>query len=747
MFRTIASLVTGARTRWAVCAIWILLAAVLVPVGASVDDETKNETPLPVGSESGEVTRLLNERFRSGETAVALLVYRARGDEPLTAAQRRAIAVDAELSKEVPLVVGRDVRAPFGPDAGEGQVSSDGRIAFIVAPVTTKDRKLVPDAIAELRTLGGGPGLDFWVTGPSALEADYATSLESADVVLLLVSALLILALLLFIYRSPVMAFLPLLVVGVAYAIAIGLLTLLAREGLRIDSTSTSLLLVLMFGAGTDYCLLFVSRYSQALRTNEQPGQALAEAIPLTGPAILASGVTVALALMAMLAADLQVTQTLGPVNAVGILIGLAASLTLLPALLALLGRRAFWPVQDRVAFVPPSRRETVLGRPIDAPRSESYLRAEGRWARVGRAVTLRPHGVLAASAAALALCCAGLFAYNGMTNPVDLLGSDQSSVRGYDVLAEAFPAGVLAPTTIMLERRHRPVRDADIGVARSAISAVGGSFELEDSLERSRDGRLATFAVAFTDDPYGDAAFDRIERYRAALADLNRPGLTGLVGDSTAQQVDYGDGAGRDNKVVIPLALLVIALVLAVLLRSLVAPLFLIATVVLSFGATMGISLVFFKEVLGHDAIDPAVPTFAFIFLIALGVDYNIFLMTRVREEALKYGTREGLSRALGATGPVITSAGVLLAATFSVLMTIPVTPLLQIGFAVALGVLLDTFVVRTLLVPAITSMLGERTWLPWRIRPETGGLAAPIVSGLPHPAVNSPAETRRSL
>jgi RND superfamily putative drug exporter len=313
------------------------------------------------------------------------------------------------------------------------------------------------------------------------------------------------------------------------------------------------------------------------------------------------------------------------------------------------------------------------------------------------------------------------------MTNPVVLLGNDQRSVRGYDVLAETFPAGVLAPTTIMLERRNGRVRDGDIGVARSAVSAVGGSFEVDDSVERSRDRRLATFAVAFTDDPYGDAAFDRIERYRAVLADLGRPGLTGLVGDSTAQQVDYGDGAGRDNTVVIPLALLVIALVLAVLLRSLVAPLFLIATVVLSFGATMGISLVFFKEVLGHEAIDPAVPTFAFIFLVALGVDYNIFLMTRVREEALRHGTREGLSRALGATGPVITSAGILLAATFSVLMTIPVTPLFQIGFAVALGVLLDTFVVRTLVVPAITSMLGERTWLPWRLRPEAAALDIP--------------------
>ena len=521
MFTTFARFLTGRGTRWVVAALWIVLAAVLLPVGAGIDNETQNDTQslLPADAQSSDVSRLLNARFESGETAVALLVYRVRGDEPFTGAQRRAIAADAERVKEIPLVVNRDVRAAFGPDAEEGLVSQDGRTAFTVVPVTTTKRDLVPETIVELRDLPGGRGLDYHVSGQSALEADFTTSLENADVVLLIGSALLVLLIMLAIYRSVVMALIPLFVVAVAYTVAIGLLTLLAQAGLRVDTTSTSLLLVLMFGAGTDYCLLFVARYSRALRAHEDPREALARTIPLTGPTILASGLTVALALLVMLAAELQSTQILGPVNAIGVVIVLSASLTLLPAILAILGRRAFWPVQRRVAYIP-----TVAGEATAGEASEVGLMGEGRWTRVGRAVLRRPRSILAACVAFLALCCTGLVAYNGMTNPVDILRSDQDSVRGYDVLAGTFPAGVLAPTTIMLERSDRPVSTGDIGVARAAIRSVGGAIEIDDSLERSRDRRLATFSVAFADDPYGDAAFERIERYREVLADLTGP-------------------------------------------------------------------------------------------------------------------------------------------------------------------------------------------------------------------------------
>jgi len=733
VFAVIASAVSGRAGRWLACLVWIGAAVALSPVGAGIDDETMNDTEslLPIGSESGEVARTLRTSFESGETAPALLVYRSQSPEPLTAAQRRAITVLARRAARVPLVAGERVRTPFGPGSARGLVSADGRTAFTVVPVSLADRKQVPETIADLRFLGSAPDLDYHVTGPAALEADFATSLESADVTLLAASIVLVLGLLLAIYRSPVLAVIPIVVVAVAYLIAIGLLTLLARDaGLRVDSTSTSLLLVLMFGAGTDYCLLFVSRYSQALRRHERPRDAVTEALPLTGPAIVASGFTVALALLVMVVADLRSTQILGPVNAVGVLIALAASLTLLPAILALLGRRAFWPRQARVAYAPGGEGEAA---------AETRAR-EGLWGRVGRRVVGQPRRVLAGSVAALVVGCVGLSVYNGMTNPVDLLRSDQDSVRGFEVLEANFPAGLLAPTTIILQRSDAPLGPADLGVARATIRGVGGSTEVPDSEDRSRDGRRATLSVFFDGDPYDEAAFTRIERLREVFGDLGRPGLTALVGDSTAQQVDYGDGAQRDNLVLIPLVLLVIGAVLVVLLRAIVAPLYLIATVVLSFGATMGISLLFFAEVLGQTSIDPAIPTFAFIFLVALGVDYNIFLMSRVREEALVHGTREGLLRALVETGPVITSAGLVLAATFSVLMTIPVVLLFQIGFAVALGVLIDTFLVRTLVVPAITSLLGERIWWPWRLR--AAGADAPIIPEPPRtpepPAAN---------
>jgi RND superfamily putative drug exporter len=701
------------------CLLWIGAAIALLPVGSTIDKETKNDTEslLPSGSESGAVSRLLKARFASGETAPALLVYRSRDDEPLTADQRRAITTVARAAAGVPRVYRPGVRAPFGPGAARGLVSADGRTAFTVVPIRLEDRKQVPDTIAELRDLGSGPQiaqLEYHVTGPAALEADFASSLESGDVTLLAVSIMLVLGLLLAIYRSPVLAVVPIVVVLVAYLIAIGVLTLLARgPGLRVDSTATSLLLVLMFGAGTDYCLLFVSRYSQALRRHARPLDAVIEALPQTAPAIVASGVTVALALLVMVAADLRTTQILGPVNAIGVLIALAASLTLLPAILALLGRRAFWPRHERVAYQPG----------LEGAAAEDAGTRDSRWGRVGRRVVAQPRRVLAISVTGLAVCCLGLLAYDGMTNPVDLLRSDQDSVQGFDVLDANFPGGLLAPTTIVVERGDGPLAPADLGVVRAAIRGVRGSTEVPDSEERSRDGRLASVSVFFDDDPYGDAAFDRIDRMRAALTDLGRPGVTALVGDSTAQQVDYGDGAQRDNLVLIPLALLVIAAVLVVLLRALLAPLYLIATVVLSFGATLGISILFFAEVLGQEQIDPAIPTFAFIFLVALGVDYNIFLMSRVREEALVHGTQAGLLRALVDTGPVITSAGLVLAATFSVLMTIPVVFLFQVGFAVALGVLIDTFIVRTLVVPAITSMLGERTWWPSQLHPTAAG------------------------
>ncbi|MEA2448626.1 MAG: putative drug exporter of the superfamily, partial [Thermoleophilaceae bacterium] len=285
---------------------------------------------------------------------------------------------------------------------------------------------------------------------------------------------------------------------------------------------------------------------------------------------------------------------------------------------------------------------------------------------------------------------------------------------------------GTLAPTTVLVERRDGPVGPADVAAVTGAIKSTPGVAGVSGVVGQSADHRIDRLALTLDGNPYSDAALRRIESIRARLSGIP-PGVRALLGDGTAVRVDYRDATTRDLKVIVPLVLVVILITLIVLLRALVAPLYLLGTVILSFFAALGVSVAIFDGLFGQSSFDPALPIFAFIFLVALGVDYNIFLMSRVREEAVEHGTREGVLRALIATGPVITSAGIILAGTFAVLTTLPVWILFEIGFTVALGVLLDTFVVRTVLVPAIVRLVGDRSW--W---PSSAGRAAPVISGV---------------
>jgi RND superfamily putative drug exporter len=289
----------------------------------------------------------------------------------------------------------------------------------------------------------------------------------------------------------------------------------------------------------------------------------------------------------------------------------------------------------------------------------------------------------------------------------------DVESVDGFDALARAFPAGALGPTTVLVERRGGAVTDADVGEIRRRLEDVPGVASIRPDAQRSEDGRIAAVSVVFVDDPYSETALERVDTLRSRLEGVD-PQLRALVGAGSAVQTDFNRAAERDLRVVVPIALAVIMIILAVLLQAIVAPIVLIATVLASFFGTLGLSVFFFTQVLGDRGVDASLPTFAFIFLVALGVDYTIFLMSRVREEARVHGTREGTLRGLAATGPVITSAGLILAGTFSVLMTLPVTFAFNIGFMVAVGILLDTFVVRTLMVPAAVELLGNRVWWP---------------------------------
>jgi RND superfamily putative drug exporter len=690
--KTIAGWASGRRSKWYVVGFWVVLMVVATLPGQLTEvTEDRISSFLPADADAIVADKVIEERFPGGQTTSSVIVYHRDGG--LTDADQQTIAAEADeiagLEFALPPVV------PFSADAPEGLVSEDGSTAFTVLPISATRQQDINTLVEDVRELSTGE-----VTGPAALETDLRHAFESADVKLLLVTGLLVLALLLFIYRSPLLAVIPLFVVVVAYVIASGVIKVLADSGLQVTSISTSLLLVLMFGAGTDYCLLLVSRYTEELHTHEDKHAALKLAVPRAGPAILASAGTVIAAMLVLVFAELASTRTVGPVNAVGIFIVMAASLTLLPAILAIVGRRGFWP-SKRAVYDP-----TYV--PEEAPEE-----GDSRWARLGRRVARRPVLTIVAVVAAFLVGALGLTQYEQQASVLDAFRNSTEGTEGYDTLKASFPEGALGPATVVVDRQDGAITDEDVAAAQAALREVPDIGTITDVSGRSEDGRAAAFNVAFPDDPYSNDALDRTDEMREALASLG-PEVRGYVGGVSAIQADYRDGAQRDADMIVPLVLLVIFLTLIALLRAIVAPLYLIGSVILSFFGIFGVCLVFFTQVLDEPGFDPSLPIFSFIFLVALGVDYNIFLMDRVREEAGRIGTRRGALRALVATGPVITSAGLILAGTFAVLAMLPIDILLEIGTIVAFGVLVDTFVVRSMLVPAIITVVGDKSWWP---------------------------------
>jgi len=557
---------------------------------------------------------------------------------------------------------------------------------------------LSPDVVAEVHEIAGdGPeGLDVYVTGQLGNAADSAEAFEGIDGTLLVATVSIVIVLLLLTYRSPVLWVLPIFSAVTALLAAQGVIYLLVDNfGLTVNAQSAGILTVLVIGAGTDYALLLVARYREELRLHAARHEAMAEALHRAGPAMLASGGTVVLGMLCLLAATMNSTQGLGPVAAIGVVVALLAMTTLLPALLVIVGRWVFWRYGPRSAV---TSRPRVASGPGSAGRSP-----------LARLVWLATTVVLAVGWLGLPTLDA-----NGLTLAEGFRGTPESVV-GQEVQAEHFEgdAGNLVQVIA-------PAEDA------AAVSEVVASTEgVVPAGEPVVAGDIALVNAALTDEAVSDAAFDSVERLRAAVDDI---GTDVLVGGGTAIQLDTQDASQRDNRVVIPLVLLVVLLILAALLRAVVAPALLVLTVVLSFGTALGLSALFFEYAFGFGGADSSFPLFVFVFLVALGIDYNIFLMTRVREEALDHGTRRGALIALAATGGVITSAGLVLAATFAVLATLPLTFLTEMGFAVALGVLLDTIIVRAVLVTALNLDIGPKMWWPSALarRPEgeTAGL-----------------------
>jgi RND superfamily putative drug exporter len=724
--KRVASFVTGRRTKWVVLAVWILAAFALQPLGSKLSDETRDDTTsfLPASAESTDVVNTLDEEFPGGETTQGLIVYQRDGG--LTAADKRKIASDAKKLEALPnseLPLTRPPAVPFAPGSPSQLVSPEGDLAYTVLTVPTNFDKAA-DWGETVRDMTGdeSDGMRIILTGDLGFSVDSEEVFSELDTKLLAATVLLVLVLLGAIYRSVLVALTPLIVVFLAYTAATAFVYLYAKSGATVSSNGTTILVVLMFGVGTDYCLLLVSRYREELRRIEDKHDAMARALRRTGPTILASGLTVSLAMLTLVLADARLTSTLGPVAAIGVACAMVGGLTLLPALLTIFGRRGFWPRRSTVAYDPEGR---------------SLVR-QGIWRRVGDRVLQRPGPALAVTVIAFVAGGFGLLAYKVDYSTTTFFKKSVESVEGFELLEEAFPAGLLYPTTVLVESEDGPVTKADVRQAVQAVEGVDGVASAVPTGDVSTDGRIARVDVVLEDDPFTKEALGIVPDIRSSVSDLG-PGVTALVGGGSATQYDFDQAIDSDLRLIAPIALLVIATILAILLRALLAPLVLIASVILSFLCTLGISVLFIRFVVGDEGFDASIPTFAFIFLVALGIDYTIFLMARVREEARTHGTREGMLRAISATGPVITSAGIILAGTFSVLMTLPVTYTFDLGFMVALGILLDTFIVRTIMVPAAVELIGDKIWWPSTAR--AGGVVHEDTGE--HPAVE-PAPAR---
>jgi len=724
VLRRISTFSTGRRSKWAIIAAWVIVGFSLFSFQPKLQEATTNENEafLPESSESTEVNDLVEERFAAGREVTAIVAYHRDGG--LEDADREEIAADAlelaglerpDASAACPSGELEDVIQvidPFaGPvcgaaasgeatDAAAGQtpsgappgISEDGATALLVVRTNSEDSDTIQENVAFLRSVTPDPdadGLRAYVTGIAGIVSDSIEVFESIDVTLLLVTVSLVLTLLLLIYRSPVIALVPLFTVAIAYGIAAAAVYGLVEAGaLEVNGQTTSLLIVLMFGAGTDYCLLIVSRYREELRRRSDKHEAMAHAAERTAPAILSAGGTVVAAMLVLLLADLKSTQTMGPVLALGVAIMLLAGLTLLPALLAALGRNAFWPSIPRVG--------SEQRRPLDI------------WRRIGHLVHDRPGFALAITLGILVAGSLGSLKEQGTIDFGEGFRDRPESVDGQLLIERELTGGQAAPTIILADTQAAP---AVLDAARS----VDG-VEAAVATGVSDDGALTQIDATLAYDPFSDRASDLVEPLRETVREAGGD-ETALVGGTTAENFDTSETLGSDARVIVPLILLVIFLILCVLLRALVAPLYLVATVVLSYAFALGATTLILTEVFNQPDTDAGLPTFAFIFLVALGVDYNIFLISRIREEASHQATKEAVITGLERTGGVITSAGLILAGTFMALMSLPLESLFQVGFVIAFGLLVDTFVVRTIVVPAIAFKLGERNWWPSRI------------------------------
>ncbi|MGH3446998.1 MAG: MMPL family transporter [Nocardioidaceae bacterium] len=675
------------RTKWAVVALWLVAAVCGTMLASHLGDVERDDSAafLPADLQSTQVAALL-EHAPEGQTSSAIMVF-DRSGEALTREDSGVIDDRRrQLSRE------------FGSEAvSKPVVADDGKAAVVVVSGISDDQEA--DAVASMResvsagsqasqsTQSTQSSLQARVTGEAALDAD--NDAGDVDALLLLTSMLIVAVLLVLTYRSPVLWLVPLVCAVVAVQVARGAVYLEGRGGLTVTDLSSAIVIVLVFGAATDYALLLLNRYREELAHYDDRHDAAAVALRRTLPALAASAGTVVVGMLCLLVASLAGISGLGPIAATGVAVAFLAMVTLLPAVLLCTGRWVLWPRTP-------------------SPQHPERAGRHRLWSRVAGVALGRPAVVTVAVSLLLLLCCTALGGLRVSADPLDKAPPGTESVAAYHTFEDHFPVGMVAPVTVVLPSG---VSAGAAGSVRDDVSGVPHVVRVADG--PALPGHPRSLEVTMDVSPYGETAESAISSIRRVV-DIGAPGS--LVGGLPVQQLDYRDAALRDTAVIAPMLLLTVSLIIGLLLRSVVAALVVLGTVVLSLLASFGVSLLLFDQLMGFGPVAADLFVYVLVFLVALGVDYNIFLMERIREERRRRTTREAVRHGLTVTGGVITAAGLVLAGTFVTLAQLPDVTVAEVGLAVAVGVLMDTLIVRSLLVPALVAMLGDRAWWPSR-------------------------------
>ncbi|MBC9715840.1 MMPL family transporter [Streptomyces sp. TRM66268-LWL] len=704
---------SGARlARWLVPVVlliaWLGIGGTLGPYAGKLGDVATNDQAafLPQNAESTQVLDAQRE-FRQEETLPAIVVWTGEKEGQKLGDAERTAATEALASlKGAQGTV--DTPSP-------ALLSEDGEALQGIVQLRPDLGEKLPEVLSQVDAAASKvPGTKAQIAGPAASQADLSDAFAGIDGLLLAAALVTVLLILLLVYRSLLLPIVIILGAVFALGLACAIVYVLAdHDVVRVDGQVQGILSILVIGAATDYALLLTARFREELPVSQDRIHAMRSALRRSFGPIVASGATVALGLLALLLSDLTNNRALGPVGAIGIVCAVLSTLTFLPAVLVLLGRAAYWPAK---------------------PKSAQESAGHGVWTRIAALVDRAPRKVWAFTLAALLVCAGFAPMLTSKGVPLDeVFVKDTPSVAAQETLGRHFPGGSGNPAVVIAEAdRLGPVLAAvEDTEGVSSAAPVSASGRPGGGQPLVVDGRVRIDAT-LRDAADSDGAKDTVGRLRTAVHAV--PGADALVGGYTAQQYDTQRTAQDDRMVIVPVVLAIILVILIGLLRSLAMPLLLVATVALNFLATLGVAALVFEQLLGFGGTDPSVPLYGFVFLVALGVDYNIFLMSRVREESLRHGTREGVLRGLTATGGVISSAGVVLAATFAALAVIPLSFLVQIAFIVTFGVLLDTLVVRSLLVPALVRDIGPRAWWPGKLSRERPAAGSRTEESLAH-------------